>query len=131
MAQFWVRNAASHGECYLGGKELKEKAVQVGKNSASNVSFQGQQLSKDGATWLAEHSTDTKWPCRVPRCLCLGTRAPRSQVPQVLTKPNFLLLVLIALWFRIPSILLLHFFHPRTQLPSSMWMEASLSPFLG
>lgn len=37
-----------------GKKKKKEKPVWLGKDSASNVSFQGQQLSKDGAARLEE-----------------------------------------------------------------------------
>lgn len=54
----------------MGGKELngkKNKTVRLGKDSASNVSFQGQQLSKNGAAGLAECSAHIGCPpFRVP-----------------------------------------------------------------
>lgn len=37
--------------------------MQLGKDSASHVSFQGQQLSKDGGTWLVKCSVNIEsWP---------------------------------------------------------------------
>ena len=36
--------------------------MQLGKDSASHVSFQGQQLSEDGGTWLVKCSANIKHP---------------------------------------------------------------------
>lgn len=89
VAQFWVRNARSWEECYLGKQELKGKSVQPGKDSASNVSFQGQRLSEGGAAWLADRSSYTGVPAVYPGPAPQSKNRKGLRYPQIPTKPDF------------------------------------------
>lgn len=46
VAQFWVRNEGSQGECYLGKKELKEKSSTAGEEFCTKCFISGAATAK-------------------------------------------------------------------------------------
>lgn len=88
------------GDVIWGKRTKRKKKVRSGKDSASNVSFQGQQLSKDGGARWAERGA------HIHRAASFRVPLPESEqglkYPQTLTRVQFplLFLALITLWFK-------------------------------
>lgn len=121
VAQFWVRNARSLEECYLGKKRTQEKKqYSWGRILRQMFHFRGSDYQRVGPPgWL----TAALIPGSLRCTLVLRPKARTERVSDThksrrnLISPLLLSPVLNSL-VQIPSIRVLHFFHPFKQLLS-------------